>query len=74
MLIAVLDPNRAVEDKYRDYAALTVDGRQFTGMITNESGSSITLTGTSRVVTAPNTFQISICIYVLPTSNNCPDT
>ena len=45
MLVAILDPNRAVEDKFRDYVALTIDGRQFTGMITSETGTSITLTG-----------------------------
>ena len=45
MLVAIFDPNRAVEDKFRDYVALTVSGRQFTGMITNETGNSITLTG-----------------------------
>lgn len=45
MLVAILDPNRAVEDKFRNYVALTNDGRQFTGMITNETGNSITLTG-----------------------------
>ncbi|MBC8354455.1 MAG: c-type cytochrome [Planctomycetes bacterium] len=44
MLVAILDPNRAVEDKFRDYVALTIDGRQYTGMITNETGNSITLT------------------------------
>lgn len=45
ILVAILDPNRAVEDKFRNYIALTNDGRQFTGMITNETGNSITLTG-----------------------------
>ena len=45
MLVAILDPNRAVEDKFRNYVALTNDGRQFTGMITNETGNSVTLTG-----------------------------
>lgn len=45
MLVAILDPNRAVEDKFRSYVAVTNDGRQFTGMITNETGNSITITG-----------------------------
>ncbi|MCB9940075.1 MAG: c-type cytochrome [Planctomycetaceae bacterium] len=45
MLVAILDPNRAVEDKFRNYIALTNDGRQFTGMISNETGNSITLAG-----------------------------
>jgi putative heme-binding domain-containing protein len=45
MLVAVLDPNRAVEDRFLDYIAVTADGRQFTGMLSSETGSSITLTG-----------------------------
>jgi putative membrane-bound dehydrogenase-like protein len=43
LLVAILDPNRAVEDKFRGYLALTTQGRQFSGMITNETGNSITL-------------------------------
>ncbi len=45
MLVGILDPNRAVEDKFRSYVAVTSDGRQLTGMISNETGNSITLTG-----------------------------
>jgi putative membrane-bound dehydrogenase-like protein len=45
MLVAVLDPNRAVEDKFLDYIAVTDDGRQMTGILTAETGNSITLTG-----------------------------
>ena len=45
MLVAILDPNRAVEDKFRDYLAITNDGRQFRGMITEETGNSIKLVG-----------------------------
>ena len=45
MLTAILDPNRAVEDKFLDYVALTSDGRQVTGMLLAETGNSITLVG-----------------------------
>ena len=45
MLVAIFDPNRAVEDKFRDYLAVTNDGRQFRGMITEETGNSIKLVG-----------------------------
>ena len=43
MLTAVLDPNRAVEDKYRSYVIRTVNGRSETGIIASETSSSITL-------------------------------
>ena len=43
LLIAILDPNRAVEGKYRNYLAATTDGRVYSGMIVTESTSSITL-------------------------------
>lgn len=43
MLIAILDPNRAVEDRYRSYTALTVDGLQVTGVLTSETASNVTL-------------------------------
>jgi putative membrane-bound dehydrogenase-like protein len=43
LLAAILDPNRAVEDKYVQYVAITIDGRALTGLIANESGNSITL-------------------------------
>ncbi|MFO0929347.1 MAG: c-type cytochrome [Gemmataceae bacterium] len=46
MLIAILDPNRAVEARYLSYQAETVDGRVFTGILTAETGSGITLVGT----------------------------
>ncbi len=45
MLIAILDPNQAVEDKYRDYALITVQGRILNGVLASETGSSITLLG-----------------------------
>jgi putative membrane-bound dehydrogenase-like protein len=43
MLTAVLDPNRAVEDRYLEYVALTADGRQLTGILVEDTGASLTL-------------------------------
>ncbi|MGE0757044.1 MAG: c-type cytochrome, partial [Pirellulaceae bacterium] len=45
LLTAILDPNRAVESKFLDYIAITLDGRQFTGMIQDETSSGVTLVG-----------------------------
>ena len=42
-MVAVLDPNRSVESKYRTYMAETYDGLSYSGLLTNESGNSITL-------------------------------
>jgi putative heme-binding domain-containing protein len=42
-LTAMLDPNRAVEDKFQSYLLVTTDGRIITGIIANETGTSITL-------------------------------
>ena len=43
LLIAVLDPNRAVEAKYRGYSIVTTDGQVLSGLITSESTNAITL-------------------------------
>jgi putative membrane-bound dehydrogenase-like protein len=43
LLIAILDPNRAFEAKYTGFAVATVDGRVASGIITNESATSVTL-------------------------------
>ena len=43
MLTAILNPNAAVEDKYRAYSVLTTDGDAYNGMIAAESGNSLTL-------------------------------
>jgi putative membrane-bound dehydrogenase-like protein len=43
LLTAMLDPNRAVEDKFQSYVAIGTDGQVVTGLITNETGASITL-------------------------------
>ena len=41
LLIAILQPNLAVEETYVSYNIELKDGREFTGVITSESGSSI---------------------------------
>lgn len=46
LLIAILDPNRAVEAKFVGYEVRTKRGQTFTGVLTNESSTSITMVGT----------------------------
>jgi putative heme-binding domain-containing protein len=43
LLTAILDPNRAVEDKFLSYTAVTDEGRIHNGMLVAEAGQSITL-------------------------------
>jgi len=43
LLVAVLDPNRAVERGFRAYLTATRDGRLFDGMVVAESTGSVTL-------------------------------
>jgi putative membrane-bound dehydrogenase-like protein len=45
LLIAVLDPNRAVEARYQQYLAEMKNGQIFSGVITAETSTSVTLTG-----------------------------
>jgi putative membrane-bound dehydrogenase-like protein len=45
LLIAILDPNRAVESRYINYLAQTKAGRSFTGVLAAETSTSITLLG-----------------------------
>lgn len=45
LLIAILDPNRAVEDKFLAYAVRATDGRQLSGILASETGNSLTLLG-----------------------------
>jgi putative heme-binding domain-containing protein len=45
LLIAILDPNRAVETRYVNYVALTKNGLTLTGVLAGETGTSITLLG-----------------------------
>jgi putative membrane-bound dehydrogenase-like protein len=43
LLIAILDPNRALETRYANFSIATVDGRVLNGMIANESATAVTL-------------------------------
>ena len=43
LLVAILDPNRAVEPRFVEYSAVTQAGRVFSGIIAAETGNSITL-------------------------------
>jgi putative membrane-bound dehydrogenase-like protein len=43
MLAAIFDPNRAVEAKFLNYTAVTTGGVIHTGILTSETGNSITL-------------------------------
>ncbi|WP_158633427.1 PVC-type heme-binding CxxCH protein [Tautonia sociabilis] len=43
LLVAILDPNRAVEAKYASYTAATVDGRVVTGLIAEETSNAVAL-------------------------------
>jgi putative membrane-bound dehydrogenase-like protein len=57
LMIAILDPNRAVEARYLSYQATLLDGRIFTGILTSETGNSITLLnndGKPRVILRKN--------------------
>jgi putative heme-binding domain-containing protein len=45
LLVAVLDPNRAVEWHYKVFQAVTKDGRLHSGMVVEEAGGSVTLAG-----------------------------
>lgn len=46
LLVAILDPNRAVEDKFLDYLVVTATGQQFTGMLVGETAAVVTLANT----------------------------
>jgi putative heme-binding domain-containing protein len=45
LLLAILDPNRAVEARYINYTAVTKAGRTYSGLIASETGTSLTLVG-----------------------------
>jgi len=51
LLVAVLDPNRAVESKYLNYIAELKDGRTLAGVIGDETGTSVTLHGIDGTAT-----------------------
>ena len=44
-LLHVLDPNRAVEAKYTNYVVETRTGQMFAGVLSGETGNSVTVTG-----------------------------
>jgi putative membrane-bound dehydrogenase-like protein len=43
LLVAILDPNRAVEARYIAYMAVTKSGVNYTGLLASETGNSVTL-------------------------------
>jgi putative heme-binding domain-containing protein len=43
LLVAVLDPNRAVEPRFVEYSAVTQSGRVYAGIIAAETGNGVTL-------------------------------
>ncbi|MBX9790416.1 MAG: HEAT repeat domain-containing protein [Pirellulales bacterium] len=45
LLLAILDPNRAVENKFVNYTAVTTAGLSFTGLLSAETGNSVVLLG-----------------------------
>lgn len=48
----ILDSARSVEDKYQNYIVLMNDGRQFTGLLQQETATSVTLLGQNSEVYA----------------------
>ena len=46
----ILDSARSVEDKYHNYIVLMTDGRQFTGLLQQETSTSVTLLGQNSEV------------------------
>jgi len=47
LLVALVDPNRAVEDKFIEYTAVTDDGLMLSGMLVEETSNSLTLADTA---------------------------
>jgi putative heme-binding domain-containing protein len=43
LLIAILDPSRDVDARYQSYAAVTADGKVFSGVLADETSTSITI-------------------------------
>jgi putative membrane-bound dehydrogenase-like protein len=43
LLQAVFDPNRDIDDRYRSYTALTIDGLSHAGILAGETSTSVTL-------------------------------
>ncbi len=67
----ILDPNRAVEDRYVLYTVSTHDGRALAGMLTGEAGNSITLVGLDGV--AQNILRSEVRSMVSTTRSLMPD-
>jgi hypothetical protein len=44
-MVAILDPNQAVESRYVEYAVEFTDGRVFSGIVADETSTSLTLIG-----------------------------
>ncbi|MEO6003861.1 MAG: PVC-type heme-binding CxxCH protein [Opitutus sp.] len=49
LLTHILDPNRAIEERYAFYTATLADGREIAGMLTAEANNAITLRGLDGV-------------------------
>ena len=45
LVLSILDPNRAIEDRYLDYVLVTDDGQTLSGILSSETGTSLTLVG-----------------------------
>ncbi len=58
LLVQVLDPNREVLPQYIDYNVATVDGRTLSGMIQNETSTSITFVRAERAIDVVSRDQI----------------
>lgn len=44
LIESIFDPNRAVDERYRSYSAMTIDGLSHAGILSGETSTSITLT------------------------------
>jgi putative membrane-bound dehydrogenase-like protein len=62
LLLALFDPNRAVDARYLSYVAVTREGRLLTGVLAEESGNTITLvssTGERQVILRANLAELA---------------
>ncbi len=49
IITAILDPNRAVEDRYRNYVAELKNDEEISGLLVSETGNSVTIMGINGV-------------------------
>jgi len=63
VLVAIMDPNRAIESKYRSYKIATDDGRFFTGMVLEESATRICC---SLFIRVSSVVLLSLADYSMP--------